>query len=101
MKRVSDISAAVLLGALLVTWPGASDAAGSGNGHVNRRGGNAAEHRSEKGELNTNSQWSADPDRGWVRADERHKMREEKDGTADRVRQNNGKSKGKGKPNKF
>ncbi|MGE5220732.1 MAG: hypothetical protein ACM3SP_27295 [Chloroflexota bacterium] len=101
MKRVSDISAAVLLGALLVTWTAASDAASSGKGNVSRRGGNAVEHRSEKGALNSNSQWSADPDRGWVRADERHKMHDEKDGVADRVKQNNGKSKGKGKSKRF
>lgn len=101
MKSASYISIAVLLGALLVTWTGASNAAGAGKGNVYRRGGNAAEHRSEKGAQNTNSQWSADPDRGWVRAEERHKMHDERDGAAGRAKQNNGKSKGKGKANKF
>lgn len=96
MKSVSYISIAVLLGALLVTWTDARDAAGAGKGNVYRRGGNAAEHRSDKGAQNTNSQWSADPDRGWVRAEERHKMHDEKDGAAGRVKPKNGKSKGKG-----
>ena len=27
-----------------------------------------------KGRANTNAQWSADPDRGWVRAGERHEL---------------------------
>ena len=29
---------------------------------------------SAKGKDNTNAQWSADPDRGWVRASERHEL---------------------------
>ncbi len=29
---------------------------------------------SAKGKANSNAQWSADPDRGWVRADERHEL---------------------------
>jgi len=29
---------------------------------------------SAKGKANTNAQWSADPDHGWVRADERHEL---------------------------
>lgn len=37
-----------------------------------QRGGRADTHMSTKGQDNTNAQWSADPERGWVRADERH-----------------------------
>jgi len=29
---------------------------------------------SAKGKENTNAQWSADPDHGWVRANERHEL---------------------------
>jgi hypothetical protein len=29
---------------------------------------------SAKGKENTNAQWSADPDRGWIRAEERHEL---------------------------
>jgi hypothetical protein len=37
-----------------------------------RQTSKSAEHGSERGRANTNAQWSADPERGWVRADERH-----------------------------
>jgi len=39
---------------------------------ASQRGGRADTHMSTKGQDNTNAQWSADPERGWVRADERH-----------------------------
>jgi hypothetical protein len=39
---------------------------------ASQRGGRADTHMSPKGQDNTNAQWSADPERGWVRADERH-----------------------------
>jgi hypothetical protein len=48
---------------------------------------------STKGASNSNAQWSADPTRGWVRADERHKMHEK----ADATKSNNVKAQGKGK----
>jgi hypothetical protein len=38
------------------------------------RGGKAESHMSEKGSANTNAQWSADPDHGWLRAEERHEF---------------------------
>lgn len=47
-----------------------------GKSSANQRGGKAVEQMSTKGGLNTNAQWSADPDRGWIRADERHKLKE-------------------------
>ena len=37
-----------------------------------KRGSSADTHKSAKGEENTNAQWFADPERGWVRSDERH-----------------------------
>ena len=39
-------------------------------------GGRADAHMSTKGQDNTNAQWSADPERGWVRADERHDQKQ-------------------------
>ena len=33
---------------------------------------------SEKGFANGNAQWSADPEKGWVRAEKRHKLHEQK-----------------------
>lgn len=43
-----------------------------------QRGGAADTHMSTKGQENTNPQWSADPERGWVRADERHNTNQQK-----------------------
>jgi hypothetical protein len=63
------------------------------------KGGKAAEQMSTKGRLNSNAQWSADPDRGWVRAEERHKLRGTEDSLGP-VKQNNGQGQGKGKAKK-
>ncbi len=46
--------------------------AAQAKGHASQRGGNADTHMSANGQENTNAQWFADPERGWVRADERH-----------------------------
>jgi hypothetical protein len=32
---------------------------------------------SEKGSTNSNAQWSADPERGWVRAEGRHDLHQQ------------------------
>ena len=56
-----------------------------------QRGGQAKSHMSSKGAANTNAQWSADPERGWVRAEERHQRHEESD------KKNSGKHTAKGK----
>jgi enterochelin esterase-like enzyme len=53
---------------------------------------------STKGTSNTNAQWSADPDRGWVRANERQNLNE-KASSSNSVR-NHEKQKGKGKGKK-
>ncbi len=39
---------------------------------ASQRGGSADSHMSGKAREETNAQWFADPERGWVRADERH-----------------------------
>ena len=39
-----------------------------------KSGGKAASHMRETGLENTNAQWSADPERGWERAEERHEL---------------------------
>ena len=44
-------------------------------------GGHADTHMSAKGQENTNAQWSADPERGWIRADERHDTIQQKQST--------------------
>ena len=43
-----------------------------GNGPTVNRGEKAK--MSAKGKENTKAQWSADPDRGWIRAEERHEL---------------------------
>jgi hypothetical protein len=68
MKKFFRIS--VFLLAILVLGVGQLVAAERGKG-FSRRGGSAESHMSERGKENTNAQWYADPDRGWVRAEER------------------------------
>ncbi len=98
MKLTKYVIAAMVLSALVET--SAAIAAGPGKNSANQRGGKAAEHMSTKGAANTNAQWSADPERGWVRAEERHKQ-QEKGGASSDTKQTNGKPKAKGKANKF
>jgi hypothetical protein len=99
MFRPTSLWAVVAVAALIETFSGPALGAAAGKGSVNQRGGKAVEQMSTKGALNTNAQWSADPDRGWVRADERHKLNEKKAGAANAVK-NNEKQRGKGKPKK-
>jgi hypothetical protein len=87
----------VILIAVLVDYNGIAFGAAAGKGTTNQRGANAAAQMSTKGASNSNAQWSADPVRGWVRADERHKMQEK---TPDATKQNDGMQKGKGKGKK-
>jgi hypothetical protein len=60
-----------------------------------QRGGQAKSHMSSKGAANSNAQWSADPERGWVRADERHERHEESHETS-KTKKNGGKHNAKG-----
>ena len=74
MKPPKYLIAVIPLHALLAFTLSTVGAASTGKNDANQRGGKGAEHMSSKGSFNTNSQWSADPDKGWVRADERHKQ---------------------------
>lgn len=67
--------------------------AGQEKGGTAHGGGKASKRMSDKGAGNTNAQWTADPEKGWVRADERHKLQDERQST-DKVKKNNGKHKG-------
>jgi len=95
MEPVKFIIVAAIAGALLSS---ASDTAGKNN--ASQRGGNAAVHMSSKGSANTNAQWSADPEKGWVRASERHEL-QQKNGSSGKANENKGKQKGKDKGKKF
>lgn len=89
---------------IVILFVGALGAAGhamaAGKGNSDRRGGKAAEHMSAKGAANTNAQWSADPEKGWVRARERHELHEKKASATD-TNLNKGKQKGKDKGKRF
>ena len=67
-----------VLSALLFFLCNSPEVAGGGKGGASRRGDEAASHMSVQGFENTNAQWSADPRRGWVRADERHELHEQR-----------------------
>ena len=95
--RPADAIAVMIWAALLSGFAGSAFGAAAGNGTANQRG-KAAEHLSERGRANSNAQWSADPDRGWVRADERHRLREKSDTPE---KHNNGQKKATGKTRKL
>lgn len=97
MFRPKYLWAMVAVIPLIGNCPGWAFGAAAGK-EVNQRGGKAAEHMSTKGAQNSNPQWSADPDRGWVRADERHKLRGNA-GSANSGK-NNERPRGKGKTKK-
>src|SRR4029450_9028935 len=94
MKPPKYLIAVIPLHALLGITLSTVGAASTGKNDANQRGGKGAEHMSSKGSFNTNSQWTGDPGKGGVRADERHKQHD-KDHPKDDVRPKNGKAKGK------
>jgi len=97
MKTHKYVNVFVVLNALIFCLSGTAAQAGQAKKGSNSRGGQADSHMSEKGTTNSNAQWSADPLRGWVRAQERHELRDEKQN----VKKGKGKSsKGRGKDNK-
>ena len=93
MKPSKYIAVFSLLNALAFCLPHSPAHAGQEK-KGSQPGGQAKSHMSDKGS-NTNAQWSADPERGWVRADERHQQQEESQ-TKDKAKQNRAKQKGNG-----
>jgi len=87
-----------LFNALTLGAANMSASAGPEKGGAVQRGGRAAVHMSAKGQENNNAQWSADPDRGWVRADERHELHERQRSSAN-AKSNQGKAAAKGSRN--
>ena len=94
MKPNKYIAVFSLLNALAFCLTHASANAGQGD-KGSQRGGQANFHMSSKGSANSNAQWSADPERGWVRADERQQRHEESHETS-KAKKNDGKHNGKG-----
>ena len=70
---MTRLTVAVITVALLLCPGQWARAQGAKNGGPHG-GGKAASHMSSKGLENNNAQWSADPERGWVRAEERHDL---------------------------
>lgn len=94
MKPNKYIAVFSLLNVLACCLTHASADAGQGDKGL-QRSSQAKSHLSSSGIANTNAQWSADPERGWVRAEERHQRKEESDDT-NTVKKNGGKHKAKG-----
>jgi hypothetical protein len=66
--------------------------AGQAN-HGSQPDGQVKSHIGNKGSANTYAQWSADPERGWVRVNERHQRHEESQASG-KFKHNRGKQKG-------
>ena len=77
MKPTKLVVSIILATALLPNWPTKASAAAAAK--QVQRGGKTADHMSERGSTNTNAQWSADPEKGWVRAEKRHELHEQSD----------------------
>ena len=74
MKPLKSPIVLPLLGTLLFILSAQVRANGQAKNSVSQRGGRAVTHMSNSGRINNNAQWSADPTRGWVRAEERHDL---------------------------
>jgi hypothetical protein len=94
MKPSKYVAVFSLLNALAFCLTHSPADAGQGD-KGSQRGGQANSHISSKGSANSNAQWSADPERGWVRADERHQRHDESQATS-KSKQNRGRQKGNG-----
>ncbi|MEX0806183.1 MAG: hypothetical protein WD688_23110 [Candidatus Binatia bacterium] len=97
MKTTSYVSVLTIANMLLASVTGSVVAAGQEK-DSSQASGRASAHASSKGTTNGNAQWSADPDRGWVRADERHQSNAQNDSSA--PKQTRGKHKKGGKSKK-
>ncbi|HEY1235810.1 MAG TPA: hypothetical protein VGH22_20690 [Candidatus Binatia bacterium] len=96
MKPLKLIVSTLLATALVPNGLTAAIAGGAGKQIVSQRGGKAADHMSEKASSNGNAQWSADPERGWIRAENRHDLHEQNHKSTETKRPSNkGKSKRK------
>jgi hypothetical protein len=89
MKLNKYIAVFSLLNALTFCLTHSPANAGQGD-KGSQHSGQAKSHMSSKGAANSNAQWSADPERGWVRADERHERHEESQETS-KAKKNGGK----------
>lgn len=98
MKPSRYVAVFFLLNALTFCPMHSLAQAGEGNNR-SHRGDQPNSHKSSKGSANSNAQWAADPERGWVRADERHQIQEQNQ-AKDKSKQDRGKHKAKGSKEK-
>jgi len=75
VKSRKVIVVSLVLAALLLSATDRALSKSQGNHFNNHRGGQGAAQRSNSANTNSNSQWSADPTRGWVRAEERQELK--------------------------
>lgn len=75
MHRLNILAIALLMTGLIFAVANSAEGKNLGNRLPGHHGGKAAGHMSRHGLSNGNAQWSADPSRGWVRAQERHEPR--------------------------
>jgi hypothetical protein len=93
--KLNRYASVVLLLSVLTFAATASMAAERGKKKAGS-GGQADSHMSGKGSANTNAQWTADPERGWIRADER-RDRHPQSHSATKPKDNRSKPKGQDK----
>jgi hypothetical protein len=75
MKQFSRLTSFVILNGFLVSLAAVSVHAGSSK-TSGTAAGNAHVHTRDRTVVNTNAQWSADPEQGWIRNDQRRKAHE-------------------------
>ena len=91
MVRQTGFLGAVVITLTLANFTDCAHAAAAGKRADGRGQGKAAEQMGNKGATNPGAQWSADPERGWVRSDDRHQAKND----ATRDNRNKGKARGK------
>ena len=91
MVRQTGLLGAVVITLTLANFTDCAHAAAAGKRADGRGHGKAAEQMANKGATNPSAQWSADPERGWVRFDDGHQAKSD----ASRENRNKGKARGK------
>ena len=94
--KLNRYASVVLLLSVLTFVATASSVAGEPGKKKAGSGRQADSHMSGRGSANSNAQWTADPERGWIRADERQD-RQSHGQSATKPRDNRGKSRGQDK----
>jgi len=74
VMKFADFTALLIVTCLLVGLPAHGEAA-QAHGAGGNQGGRAMGHMAGRAAANSSAQWSADPQRGWVRTEERKGMK--------------------------